>query len=187
MNLRLKRSEVIKKEMWWIVFVKINKVPVILCFESVTIHHVKQLSSWGLVIADNMGHESRKRWPRWQVGPPLQMWPFTMTPVKARYWDITLGSEWYRMGEGTGPLRVAIIVKRAWNNTDESNCSKNAPPYLGHFLSNRTINIPSTLAANIARFSYATSPTKSKQRAKNAPSCSPINPTGIFWSRNKYR
>ena len=78
------------------------------------------------------------------------------------------------MGEGTLPLRVAIRVKHAWNNTDKSSCSKNAPPYLGHFLSNFTMNIPSTMAANIARFSVATSPTKSKQRAKNAPFRSPI-------------
>ena len=78
------------------------------------------------------------------------------------------------MGEGTQSLRVAIIVKRAWNNADESSCSKNAHPHTGHFLSNWTMNIPSTLAANIARFSDATSPTKSKQRAKNAPFCSPI-------------
>ena len=54
---------------------------------------------------------------------------------------------------------------------------KNAPPYLGHFLSNWTMNIPSTLAANIARFSDATSPTKSKQKAENAPFRSPI---GLF-------
>ena len=41
-----------------IIFVKIDKVPDILCFESVITNHVKQLSSWGLVMANNEGHET---------------------------------------------------------------------------------------------------------------------------------
>ena len=40
------------------------------------------------------------------------------------------------------------------------------------------MNILSTSAANIARFSDATSPTKGKQRAKNAPFRSPIGSGG---------
>ena len=36
------------------------------------------------------------------------------------------------------------------------------------------MNIPSTLAANTARFFGATSPTKSKQRAKNPRSAHPL-------------
>ena len=63
---------------------------------------------------------------------------------------------------------------------------KNAPPYLGHFLSNWTKNIPSTFTAYIARFSDATSPTKSKQRAENAPFPSPIGIT-VLQKRVKQR